>query len=282
MNGETWEPLRVSDEEFRLFQRFIHDQAGIFLSPAKRALLAARLTRRVRTVGLTTFSAYYRHMLAAGNEEQKIVLDAICTNETRFFREAAQFDFLEREITPGWLRRERPLRSIRIWSAACSTGEEPFSIAMALHEPLMRAGCSLEIIATDLSTRVLARAASAEWPVAQADQIPDRHLRRYMLKGRNSRDGIMRATPELRALVHFQRLNLNDAAWAMSGGFHAIFCRNVLIYFDAVGKRRVVDRLVRHLAPGGWLFLGAAESGNGWRDDLVSVRPSIYRYEPRA
>jgi chemotaxis protein methyltransferase CheR len=261
--------------EFGLFQQLIHDEAGIFLSPMKRAFLGARLTRRVRHLGLSSLTDYYRYVLASGAEERKHLLDAICTSETRFFREPAQFEFLEREIIPSWLASPRRAKTVRVWSAACSTGEEPFSLAMSLHAGLAGAGWSIGITATDLSTRVLARAAKAEWSITQAGEIPEPYLKRYMLKGKRTREGIMKAGPELRSIVNFARLNLNQPTYPITGRFDMIFCRNVLIYFDEQGKRAVADRLVQHLTPGGWLFFGSAESGGGWRPDLVTVRPSI-------
>lgn len=277
--SDACRPVPVGDEEFPLFQRLIHEEAGIYLAPIKRALLSARLSRRLRELGLSTFSAYYRYLLEAGEEERIRLFDGICTNETSFFREPAQFEFLEREIIPAWLADAKRPRSIRVWSAACSSGEEPYSIAMVLHSRLAAAGWSVRILATDLSTRVLGRAAAAEWPVSQAEQIPARYLRRYMLKGRASREGVMKAGPELRSLVEFARVNLNDEVYPVAGKFDLIFCRNVLIYFDPAGKRRVADRLLSHLLPGGWFFLGHAESGGGWRKDLVTVRPTVCRLE---
>lgn len=272
-------PLTVSNEEFHLFQKLIHEEAGIYLAPVKRALLSARLSRRLRQLGLSTFGAYYRYVLEAGEDERRHLLDWICTNETRFFREEAQFEFLEHQIIPSWLADPSRSRSVRVWSAACSTGEEPFSLAMSLHAHLAAAGWAIRIVATDLSTRALARAEAAEWPVEQADQIPRHYLHRYMLRGRRSREGLMKAGPELRSLVEFSRLNLNDDSYPLQGQFDLVFCRNVLIYFDADGKRRVAERLIRHLLPGGYLFLGHAESGSGWRKDLVPVRPAVCRLE---
>ena len=274
------EPIPVSDEEFALFQRLIHREAGIYLAPIKRALLGARLSKRIRQLGLGSFSGYFRYVKDAGEEERRHLFDAISTNETSFFREPAQFEYLEREVIPAWLRDQNRAPAVRIWSAACSSGEEPFSIAMSLHAHLSQEGWPVRVVATDLSTRMLARAAAAEWPVERAAQIPKHYLQRYMLKGLGARTGVMKATPELRSLVDFSRANLNHEALPVSGTFDAIFCRNVLIYFDRDGKRRVIDRLVRYLKPGGLLFLGHAESGSGWRDDLVSIRPSICRFRP--
>jgi chemotaxis protein methyltransferase CheR len=278
--AEPWRSVPLTDGEFGLFQRLINERAGIFLSPAKRALLGARLSKRLRQLGFDSFTAYHRYVTDTGATELQNLFDAICTNETRFFREGQQFDYFEQEIIPRWLADQGRPKGVSVWSAACSSGEEPFSIAMVLQARLGESGWPVRVLATDLSMRVLQRAAAAEWPLSQAAQIPQRYLKRYMLRGRRSMEGVMKAGPEIRSIVEFARLNLNDSVYPMTGRFDVIFCRNVLIYFDAQGKRRVVDRLVRHLQPGGYLFLGAAESATGWRSDLRSVRPSICRYEP--
>ncbi len=278
---ESCSPIPVTDDEFRLFQQLVYQWSGIFLSPIKRALLAARLSKRVRQLGLRSFSEYYRHLSQGEDDERRILLDSICTNETHFFREPAQFDFLDQVVLPGMMADGRRQKRIRVWSAGCSTGEEPFSLAMLLHDRLAASGWSIEILATDLSTRVLEKAANAEWPVESAAEIPPAYLRRYMLKGRKSKEGIMRAGPQLRSLIHFAQLNLSDAVYAIPGQFDLIFCRNVMIYFDQTSKKHVFERLVAHLAPGAYLFLGHAESGTGWREDLVPVRPAICQYRAR-
>ncbi len=278
---ELAKPLPVSDPEFRLFQRLVYESAGIFLAPVKRALLSARLSRRIRQLGLASFGEYYDHVLNSGDDERRLLLDCICTNETHFFREPAQFDYLEQVVIPGWLEDPEHPKSVRVWSAACSTGEEPFSIAMLLHHRLTGAGWSAKIVATDLSTRALERAQNAEWPVDRAEEIPAPYLRRYMLKGRRSKEGLMKAAPDIRSMVELARLNLNEPPYPISGRFDVIFCRNVLIYFDAASKQRVFDQLIQHLVPGGYLFLGHAESGSGWNDELVPVKPAICHYRPR-
>ena len=277
MQTAACDPIPVSEEEFALFQRLIHREAGIYLAPIKRALLGARLSKRIRQLGLASFGAYFRYMKDAGDDERRHLFDGISTNETSFFREPAQFEYLEREVIPAWLREPHRARGVRIWSAGCSSGEEPFSIAMSLHAHLAKEGWPVRVVATDLSTRMLARAEAAEWPIEQAAQIPKAYLQRYMMKGLGARAGVMKASAELRALVEFSRVNLNLEPLPVAGPFDAVFCRNVLIYFDRDGKRRVIDRLLRYLKPGGLLFLGHAESGSGWSDDLVPVRPSICR-----
>jgi chemotaxis protein methyltransferase CheR len=270
---------RITDGEFRAFQEVIHREAGIWLADSKKALLTGRLSRRLRELDLPSFGAYFRQVTEVAPEERVRMLDCICTNETRFFREPRQFEFIEQEVLPAWTAAAaagaRP-RKIRVWSAGCSTGEEPYSIAMMLlsHCP-PAAGWEIEVLATDLSTRVLARAEEGVWPMEDAREIPEPYLRRFMLRGVRTREGTMKAGPQLRGVVRFQRLNLNGDDYAVSGSFDLVFCRNVLIYFDAEGKSRVLSRLRDRVSPEGYLLLGHAESLNpspGW----IGVRPNVY------
>lgn len=273
----------VTDREFGLFQKLIYREAGIHLAATKKPLLEARLTRRLRDLGLKSFDAYYRHLVNnGGGSEIVLMLDRIATNQTHFFREPQQFAFIGDEILPAWMAKGQcpnGTKHIRVWSAACSTGEEPYSIAMTLHERFAgAAGWSIEIVASDLSTRVLSAAQKAVWPIAKTSEIPQDYLRKYMLRGTGSQAGKMKAGPELRGLIHFQRVNLNDERYAVAGPFDLIFCRNVLIYFDAQSRAKVIERLVDRLAPQGFLFIGHAESLTGLSDRVRYVAPTIYRH----
>ncbi|HEY2921897.1 MAG TPA: protein-glutamate O-methyltransferase CheR [Candidatus Binatia bacterium] len=271
----------ISDREFSLYRKLIYSKAGICLSPTKKAFLEARLNRRIRELGMDSFQAYYQHVTQNqnGNELEQL-LDRVSTNETHFFREPRQFDFLEQQILPDWKAEgssgSRP-RRIRVWSAGCSTGEEPYSLAMILldHFP-QGSGWEIEIIATDLSSRALKSARKAVWSIAKAREIPQSYLKRFMRKGTGSQQAYMKAGPEIQAIIRFQHLNLNEDHYTMTGPFDLIFCRNVLIYFDAESRARVVDRLVNYLAPAGFLLVGHAESLSGVSDRIRHVRPTIY------
>ncbi len=270
----------LTDEEFALFQTLIYREAGIHLSPMKKALLVSRLGKRLRELGLRSFGAYHRTVREDRGGELVRMLDAICTNETHFFREPRQFAHIESTIVPAWradAEAGRRSKTVRVWSAACSTGEEPYSIAMLLahcfaDDPQWR----IEILATDLSTRVLQQAREGVWPIQRAKHIPEHLLKAYMMRGRRTQEGLMKARPELRSMIDFARVNLNDAASGVTGKFDLIFCRNVLIYFDDASKARVLDRLLAHLAPTGFVFLGHAESLSRWSDRVRSVGPTIY------
>ena len=223
----------MSDHEYRLLAGVIHKEAGIYLGSDKKLVLVSRLAFRLRSLGLPSFSDYITHVVA-DQEERTRMIDCVCTNETSFFREPWQFDFMAKTIVPAWKTSspQARSRSVRVWSAACSTGEEPYSIAMCLSHHLPAAeGWQIEILATDLSTRALTTAKDAVWPIANAEAIPEHYRRAFMLKGEGSRAGLMRAGPLLRSLISFRVQNLH-AAYATGGPFELIFCRNVLIYFD--------------------------------------------------
>jgi chemotaxis protein methyltransferase CheR len=270
--------LAVSDRDFQRFQALIHREAGIWLAPVKKALLVGRLGRRLRELGITSYAAYYERVV--DDEAERIrMLDAICTNETHFFREPKHFDFLVERVFPAWRaeadagRRERRLR---IWSAACSTGEEPYTLAMVVLTAFP-AGWDLEILASDLSTKVLDRAAAGLWPLEKSKEIPDAYLKNFMLRGFGAQDGLMKAGPEIRGLVKFTRVNLVGETWPGGAPFDLIFCRNVLIYFERQAKITVVERLLDRLDPRGYLFLGHAESLGGFTIKARAVLPTVYQ-----
>jgi chemotaxis protein methyltransferase CheR len=274
----------LSDREFRSLQELIYREAGIHLSEAKKALVSGRLTRRLRALGLDNFKDYYEKV-EASMDERTAMLDCISTNETRFFREPKQFEFLEATVLPHW----RALgdagtipKRIRVWSAACSTGEEPYTLGMVLgtHFPESD-GWSVEILASDLSTRVLSAAREGVWPIERSNDIPERFRKAWMLRGIRSEEGRMRAHPRLKSMIEFRRINLNDRNYAIRDTFDLIFCRNVLIYFNRESKTEVINRLTQHLSPTGLLFLGHAESLTGTTHSLEHAGPTAYRRSQR-
>ena len=273
--------LAVSDRDFLRFQALIHREAGIWLAPVKKALLVGRLARRLRELGLVSYGDYFERVVE--DEAEKIrMLDAICTNETHFFREPRHFEFLAERIFPAWRAEadagRRP-RRIRVWSAACSTGEEPYTIAMMLLSSFP-AGWDLEVLASDLSTKVLDRAAAGVWPLEKSKEIPEEHLKAFMLRGYGAQEGLMKAGPEIRGIVRFARVNLVGDDWPVGTPFDLVFCRNVLIYFERQAKITVVERLVDRLAPQGYLFLGHAESLGGFTTKARPVLPTVYQPVP--
>lgn len=276
-------PVAMTDAEYHALRQLIQETAGIHLGNTKMPLLMGRLNRRLRELGIATFTEYLQRVLGDADELVRM-LDLVSTNETRFFREPQHFEFLVHTVFPSF--REAHARGerrnhVRVWSAACSTGEEPFSLAMVLLEHFPpESGWSIEIHASDLSTRVLARARSATWPLEREQEIPEYFRRQYMLLGRRSNAGKIRAAPELRRLVQFHRINLYDTHYALDGQFDLIFCRNVLIYFERATKLAVVQRLSERLVPGGYFFLGHAESLHGLPVALKSAIPTVYVRSP--
>ncbi len=268
--------LAVSDRDFARYQKLINREAGIWLAPVKKALLVGRLARRLRELGLGNYGDYYERVMQDEVERVRM-LDCICTNETHFFREPRHFDFMAERVFAAWQAEadagKRPRRA-RIWSAACSTGEEPYSIAMSLLAAFP-SGWDLEVLATDLSTKALDRARAGVWPIEKSKEIPTSYLKAFMLRGYGAQDGLMRAGPEIRSVIRFERLNLAGDDWPV-GVHDLVFCRNVLIYFDRVTKARVVERLLDSVDPHGYLFLGHAESLGGFSSRARAVVPTVY------
>jgi chemotaxis protein methyltransferase CheR len=272
----------LEQREFRLFQRLIEQEAGIHLVDAKRVLVEGRLARRLRELGLD-FRAYYA-LVEEDAQERVRMLDCISTNETHFFREPRQFELLEHRILPEWqarVERRSLARRFRVWSAGCSTGEEPCSVAMSF---LARfppgSGFEISVLATDLSTRALEQASSFVYPLEKSQEIPDAYRKAFMLRGTGPQAGRMKVAPAVRDLVRYERLNLNGPGFDLRERFDLVLCRNVLIYFDTAAKQRVVSRLVERLDPEGYLFVGHAETLTGLSTRTVSVGPTVYQPAP--
>jgi chemotaxis protein methyltransferase CheR len=266
-------------EEFHLFQALVLRESGIHLGAKNRAMLVSRLWKRLRALELNSFSSYYRRV-KADPQEMVLMLDCICTNETHFFREPAAFECLRTRVFPDWVAAAdagKRGKTIRVWSAACSTGEEAYSLAMAILTYFPHsAGWKAEVLGTDLSTKVLARASTAIWPTEKISGVPVEYQRKFLLKGFGPEKGKIKAVEELRQIVRFQRLNLTQEPYAITGPFDLIFCRNVLIYFEWETKIKVVDSLGKYLTPNGYLFLGHAESLHGVADKLQFVAPRVF------
>lgn len=273
--------LSVSPALFQKFQKLIYSETGIWLGSSKTALLCGRLFRRLRALEITSLASYYEFVAQPDQrEERSRMIDAITTNETRFFREPRQFEFLVQRLVPRWQAdAEHGLRSrrVRIWSAGCSSGEEPYTIAMLLARHLPpEDGWDVRLLATDISNRVLEKACQGIYPIARATELPKDLLHSFMLRGVADRQGEMKVKVEIQQMIDFRRLNLDQESSLSEGPFDAIFCRNVLIYFDVASKRRVVANLYRHLMANGLLFVGHAENLTSISTRLQSVESTIY------
>ncbi len=261
----------LSDHEFVQFQKLIYQQAGINLSSQKKALVSGRLAKRVSQYDLDSYGDYFELLTASNNEaELQVLVDLLTTNETFFFREPKHFDFLRDQI----LAEHKGGHPFRVWSAACSSGEEPYSIAMVLADHF--GGRPWEVMASDISTRVLERARIGHYSMDRTDGISREHLSRYCLKGIGPEENTLLIDEKLRNRVNFLQVNLNQPLPAL-GKFDVIFLRNVLIYFDQETKRQIVQRILPLLNSGGHFLISHAESLNGVVDTLQMLKPSIYR-----
>jgi chemotaxis protein methyltransferase CheR len=273
--------LSVSPALFEKFQKLIYSETGIWLGSSKTALLCGRLFRRLRTLEITSLESYYECVAQPDQHEERArMIDAITTNETRFLREPRHFDFMVQRVFPRWRADAehglRPKR-VRIWSAGCSSGEEPYTVAMLLAKHLpVQEGWDVRLLATDISNRVLEKARKGVYPMAKAAELSEDLLHNFMLRGMAERDGEMKVKVEIQQMVDFRRLNLFQDANLGGTPFDAIFCRNVLIYFDAASKSRVVANLSRHLIANGLLFVGHAENLSSMSSQLRSLEPTIY------
>ncbi|MDR2838105.1 MAG: protein-glutamate O-methyltransferase CheR [Azonexus sp.] len=262
----------ITDQEFALFRDLIYQITGISLSDAKKVLVVGRLARRLQFYQLGSFLDYYR--LVTGGQypnERQIMVDLLTTNETYFFREPKHFDFLRDQI----LKKRNGNGVFRIWSAACSSGEEVYTLAMTLAENLL--GVPWEVLGSDISTRVLEKAAAGHYSLARTEGIPPGFMSKYCLKGVRSQAGTFLIAPEIRRNTRFCQINLMQPVETGIGQFEAIFLRNVMIYFDAPTKTKVVHNLLTRLKPGGHLFIGHSETLNGITDRVQAVVPTVYR-----
>jgi chemotaxis protein methyltransferase CheR len=263
--------FELTDRDFARVRRLIHEYAGISLGEHKRTMVYNRLVRRLRSRGETGFDHYLDVVQSQDPQEREAFVNALTTNLTAFFREPHHFELLAARA--GAASAAAPMR---IWSSGCSTGEEPWSIAMVLRE----AGRRADVLATDIDSDVLAKAQSGVYPAERTGTMPPERLHRHFLRGVGANAGLVCIRPELRAMVRFARLNLQEPAWALEPGFDAIFCRNVVIYFDREVQRQLAGRFARLLAPGGLLVVGHAESFPAAHPAFRSCGRTAYQLQP--
>ncbi|MFZ0930208.1 MAG: protein-glutamate O-methyltransferase [Syntrophobacteraceae bacterium] len=279
MQQETVNNLNVSttimsEKVFRRLSGFIHGHCGIKMPPVKKQMLEGRLRKRLRALNVSSFESYCDYVFKTGAETELIhMIDAVTTNKTDFFREPAHFDYLLENILP---ELSRSMEKISIWSAGCSSGEEPYTIAMILSEFAQGNKINFSILATDISARVLEQARRAIYDHERIEPVPIPFREKYLLRGKDDK-GLVRIKPELRSQVHFRRLNLMDAGFGMLGKMCLIFCRNVMIYFDRNTQEELLGKFCRQLVPGGYLFTGHSETIQGMDLPLVPFAPTIHK-----
>lgn len=285
MNGSCIDTYAISDRDFSRLGRLIQTELGIKMPPSKKFLLQTRLQKRLRSLGMKSFSEYCDYLSSQEGKEKELIhmFDLVTTNKTDFFREPRHFDYLLHTALPELARLGAGIKkNLVVWSAGCSTGEEPYTIAMIIREFAERhPGFNFLIIATDVSTRVLAAAERGIYDEERIAPIPMEFRKKYLLRSRDRTKRLVKIAPELRSLVRFRRLNFMAEDFGFRELMDIIFCRNVFIYFDRETQERLVNRFSRHLAHGGYFFIGHCDTlaDTMARIDipLVQAAPAVYR-----
>lgn len=270
----------LSNEQFARLGTFINRETGIKMPPDKKIMVQARLKKRLKELSIPTFEAYLAYVFSNKENHSEIihVFDAISTNKTDFFREPAHFSFLKDHVLPEF-KEKRKGSIFKVWSAACSSGEEPYTLAMCIHEFLgPNPPFDYSIFGTDISTLILKMAANAVYTEERVKPAVPAHLvQKYFMKNRDAAKRTFRIVPELRAKVSFNRLNFMDESYPIASKFDVVFCRNVLIYFDRNIQEAVLQKICQNIKPGGYLFHGHSESLMGMDLPLKNIRPTIFQ-----
>ncbi|MGB6727423.1 MAG: protein-glutamate O-methyltransferase, partial [Terracidiphilus sp.] len=270
----------ISSRDFTRLRELIYGQAGICLGPEKKTMLEARVKRRLKALELNSYTEYCDYLFGRQGLKEEIVhlIDVVTTNKTDFFREPKHFDFLVSSALPEFVSRYENGRQFLIWSAGCSTGEEPYTMAIVLSEfALAHPGFRFRVLATDISTTVLAKAELGVYSAEAAEAVEPTLRQKYFLRSRDQDSNRVRVVPELRRLVEFRRLNFMDSDYGLSGKVDAVFCRNVIIYFDRPTQESILKKLSHRLLPGGYMFVGHSETLHDMDLPLDPIAPALYR-----
>lgn len=283
---DTTERKPLSDSDFKHLSEFIYKEVGIKMPLTKKTMVEARLQRRLRHLSMGNFKEYLNYVFSQQGFENEIIhlIDVLTTNKTDFFREPQHFSFLTETALPDLIETYNTgvRKPLMLWSAGCSTGEEPYTLAMVLSdfsEKNYNNSFKFKLLATDISTRVLDKAKKAIYDEEKAAPIPPHMKKRYLLKSKDRKKGLVRMAPEVRALINFRRLNFMDSNFGFRETMDIIFCRNVVIYFDKKTQEQLLIKFSRHLQPGGFLFMGHSETLNGLNVPFYQVAPTIYRLQ---
>lgn len=265
----------MSDHDLSVFQQILHQKSGIVLVDSKRALVESRVTQRLRALGMSSYSEYLEFLNGDKTGEELVhLIDVISTNITKFFREKDHFELLD-QLVGDWT--SQGTRRLRVWSAACSTGEEPYTLAMTLHPHQLKHSLDLKILATDISTRVLAHAQKGIYQGNRLDSVPVELQKKYFRRQIQNGDNAFAVSAQLKQMIMFRRLNFTVFPYPIKGVFDVIFCRNAMIYFDRDLRTRMVTEFARLLKPGGILMIGHSETLMGMEKVYRTLKPSVYQ-----
>ena len=273
---------RMPEWMFRELSKFIHSRIGVKLPPSKKLMLEGRLRKRLRHLGLKSFEEYHEFLFSPRGmkEELPAMVDVVTTHKTDFFREPSHFDYLAREAVPELLSTGMLARGERllVWSAGCSTGQEPYTIAMVLHElSNNEKAFRYAVLATDVSRKVIETGKKAIYPEETIDPVPDSFRKKYFLRSKDKTKRLVRVVPELRAKVSFHTMNFLEDSLNTRRPFHIVFCRNVIIYFDRPTQEMILNKLCNYLIPKGYVFMGHSETIHGLDVPLAPAAPTVYR-----
>ncbi len=276
----------LSEKDMQRVAEFINTQVGIQLPTTKQSLVEGRLRKRIIQLGFDGIHSYLNYVLNSteGINEQKQLIDVITTNKTSFFRESAHFDYLINTVVAEKLKRidQQAEKTLQVWSAGCSTGEEAYTLSIVLADAQLRnRGFNYKILATDISPSCLQKASQGIYTEQQISAMPEQLRKKYLLKSRDPDSGLVQMGPEIRRSIHFDYCNLTDRSFAIKQKMDIIFCRNVMIYFDNKVKYALVKKFEQQLAPGGYLFVGHSESLNGLQTGMLQVAPMVYRKDSK-
>ena len=270
----------LSESDFQAFSNFIYKEYGIKMPPIKRVMLQGRLLKRIRELKMNSYTEYKNYFFSKEGQQKELYsfLNVITTNKTDFFREPGHFDFLRGDILPKVVGKNGSARIFKVWSAGCSSGEEIYTLAIVLNEfKKLNPMFIYSILGTDISNNVLEKAAKGVYAEQRIELIPLELKKKYFLKSKDRMNPTVRVRPELQSSLTLKHLNLMDSYYNINESFSAIFCRNVLIYFDRVTQEKVINKLCQHLEPGGIFFIGHSESLSGMNVPLEHIRPTIFR-----
>jgi chemotaxis protein methyltransferase CheR len=280
VDQDTISKERLSDSDFKRLSEFIYKNYGIKMPKEKRTMLEGRLMKRLRAHKMNGYADYCDYVFSPEGMESEVIhmINVISTNKTDFFREPAHFEFLFQTVLPEFYKQNRN-ESLKIWSSACSSGEEAYTLAMVINEFGASSGSTplYHIFGTDISSDILAKAQMGIYKDERISDVLSSYKRRYFMSNKDPQKRLVRVVPELRKNTSFMRVNLMDSNYPVRDQFHVIFCRNVLIYFDRPTQEAVINKLCDHLLPGGYFFLGHSESATGMQVPLTPLRPTIFR-----